>query len=144
MKNIYTEKGTYILNFERGEEVMSGLATFCKENGIDAGHIAGLGAASNLTIAYYNLETKTYEKKNVVEDVEVLSLNGNVGAKEDGELVVHIHGVFGRRDFSVFGGHVFELIISGAGEIHLVTLPGKINRAYDKETGLTLMCPQSA
>jgi uncharacterized protein len=141
MKIIYSEKDTHILNFAKGEEVMSGLAAFFKEKGIRAGHITGLGAASQITIAYYNIETKTYERKKFVENVEILSLHGNVGAKEDGEIVVHMHGVFGRKDFTVFGGHIFETVISGAGEIHISSLSGQINRAYDEETGLTLMRP---
>jgi predicted DNA-binding protein with PD1-like motif len=141
MKIIFSDKETHILNFERGEEVISGLAGFCKEKDIRAGHITGLGAASQLVLAYYNLETKAYEKKDLVENVEILSLIGNVGVRENDELVVHMHGTFGRRDLSVFGGHIFEMVISGAGEVHVTSLPGKISRAYDEGTGLTLMCP---
>lgn len=140
MKVIHSESGTYTLNFARGEEVMAGLASFLKEKNIQAAHLTGLGAASRVTLAYYNLTTKSYEKQTITEDVEILSLTGNVGVKEGGELVVHIHGTFGRKDLSVFGGHLFELEISGAGEIHLTTFSGTINRAYDEQTGLTLMC----
>ena len=139
---IHTEGGTYTLNARRGEELMAGITAFCKEKGIEAAHLTGLGAAKEITIAYYNLGTKSYEKHTVTEDVEILSLVGNVGVKEGGELVVHIHGTFGKRDLTVVGGHVFEIQIGGAGEIHLVTFSGAINRAYDEETGLTLMCPQ--
>lgn len=120
---------------------MAGLSEFAKENGIKAAHITGLGAASKLVIAYYNLETKEYEKKTFEEDVEILSLNGNIGVKEGGDAVVHVHGVFGKRDFSTFGGHIFEMTISGAGEIHINSFGGAICRAFDRETGLTLMCP---
>ena len=141
MKVIHSENGFYTLNFAKGDEVVSGLAEFLKKEKIQAGHISGLGAASKLVIAYYNMETKEYEKKTFDEDVEVLSLNGNIGVKEKDQLVVHIHGVFGKRDFSLFGGHVFEMVISGAGEIHIASFAGRINRAFDDETGLTLMCP---
>lgn len=120
---------------------MSGLIEFLQKENVHAGHVSGLGAASKLVIAYYNVETKKYERKDVVEDVEILSLTGNIGVKENDELVIHIHGTFGKRDFSVFGGHIFELVISGAGEIHVTSFSGKIERKYDEETGLTLMCP---
>lgn len=141
MQIIHSEGGTYTLNFARGDEVMAGLLDFLKEKNIKAAHLTGLGAASRVTLAYYNLATKSYEKQTVTEDVEILSLIGNAGVKEGGELVVHIHGTLGRKDLSVFGGHIFELQISGAGEIHLTTFSGSINRAYDEVTGLTLMCP---
>ena len=141
MDIIHSEGETYTLNFKRGEEVMAGLIAFVTENNIQAAHLTGLGAASKVTVAYYNLDTKEYEKQDIVEDVEILSLVGNVGIKEGGIPVVHIHGTFGRRELNVFGGHIFELLISGAGEIHLTAFSGAINRIFDEETGLTLMCP---
>ncbi len=141
MKVIHAHEGFYTLNFERGDEVMTGLAAFAQENGIRAAHLGGLGAAAHLVLAYYNLDTKEYERQVLDENVEILSLQGNIGVKESGETVVHLHGTFGRRDLSVFGGHVFELVISGAGEVHLASFPGTVNRAYDEATGLTLMCP---
>jgi predicted DNA-binding protein with PD1-like motif len=140
MKLAHKEGGYYTLNFERGESAMARLAEFLKEEGITAGHITGLGAASEVEIAYYNLDTKQYERKVVTENLEIVNLTGNVGVKEHDELVVHIHGTFGRNDFSVMGGHVFEIKVSGACEIHIVSFPGKIHRAYDGHTGLTLMC----
>ena len=139
MKIAHKQNGYYTLNFEKGEDVVTTLATFIKKEGIKAGHISGVGAASELELAYYNIETKEYERKIFEEDVEILHLNGNIAVKEDDELVIHIHGTFGRRDFSVFGGHVYKMVISGAGEIHLITFSGQITRTYDDETGLTLM-----
>ena len=119
---------------------MTQLKAFAQEKGITAAHISGLGAAASLDLAYYNLETKEYERTTIKEDVEICSLNGNIGVNAQGETIVHLHGVFGRQDLSTFGGHIFECIISGAGEIHLVAMPGTINRSFDENTGLTLLC----
>lgn len=140
MRIAHKQEGYITLNFEQGDKVLSGLQDYLAKENIDAAHIAGLGAASQVELAYYNLETKAYERKLFTEDLEILNLNGNVGIKEDGARVVHMHGTFGRRDFSVIGGHIFEMEISGAGEIHITVLEGCISRAYDAETGLTLMC----
>jgi predicted DNA-binding protein with PD1-like motif len=106
MKLAHKEGSYYTLNFERGEGAMSRLVEFLKKEGVTAGHITGLGAASEIEIAYYNLETKKYERKIIAENLEILNLTGNVGVKEHDELVVHIHGTFGKSDFSVIGGHV--------------------------------------
>jgi uncharacterized protein len=131
----------YTLNLAPGEELVSVLINFCQEKSIKAAHIVGLGAASCVELAYYHLPTKAYERKIIKEDLEILSLVGNVGLKRgSGELVLHVHGSFGRRDLSVLGGHIFNLTISGAGEVHLQSLPGVIEREYDEQTGLTLMC----
>ncbi|MCA9355310.1 DNA-binding protein [Candidatus Kaiserbacteria bacterium] len=140
MKIIHEDGNFKTLSFARGEEIMSGLKTYFTDNKIHAAHITGLGAADKVDLAYYNLDSKEYERHKIDEAVEIIGINGNAGIKEDGEVVVHIHGTFGRKDLSVFGGHVFSMRVSGAGEIHLRVFAGVINRAYDEETGLTLMC----
>lgn len=140
MTIIHEQDNFKTLSFGRGEEIMITLKQYLTDNKIQAAHITGLGAADSIEVAYYNLETKEYERHQIGEDLEILNLIGNVGIKEDGEIVIHIHGTFGRRDLSVLGGHLFSIKVSGAGEIHLRVFDGAINRAYDEETGLTLMC----
>jgi predicted DNA-binding protein with PD1-like motif len=140
MQIIHNEGNYSTFSFKKGEEIMSTLKIHLVEHGIKAAHITGLGAASALEIAYYNIETKEYERHQIQEDVEILSLNGNVGVAKDGTTIIHLHGTFGKQDLSVIGGHIFSMEVSGAGELHMRTFTGKINRAYDEETGLTLMC----
>lgn len=140
MKIIHEQGDFKTISFAKGEEVMSTIKAYLADNNIQAAHIAGLGAVSEIEIAYYNIETKEYERHTITENLEVLSLNGNVGVNTEGDTVIHLHGTFGKRDLSLLGGHIFALTISGAGEIHLKIFEGTINRAYDEETGLTLMC----
>lgn len=141
MLTIHTHNNTYTFNATPDEDIMSELKTFAETHDVQAAHISGLGAAKAVELAYYNLETKEYERTLLKEDLEICSLNGNIGVNENGEVVVHLHGVFGRQDLSTIGGHIFSCLISGAGELHVHVMPGTINRAYDKTTGLTLMCP---
>lgn len=143
MQVIHTENGIYTLSFAKGERVVDSLETFLRQEGIEAGHISGLGAVSEIEIGCYVPETKEYDRKTFAEDFEVLSINGNVGLKNNGEVMAHVHGTFAKRDFTVLGGHIFEMVISGAGELHLHTFSGQIIRAHDEETGLPLMCPLS-
>lgn len=140
MLHIHEHDGRHTLNIQPGEDIMAEVKKFAQEKKITAAHISGLGAAGSLDIAYYNLDTKEYERTTITQDVEIISLNGNIGVNAAGETIVHLHGLFGRRDLSTFGGHLFECIVSGAGEVHLIAMPGQINRAYDQGTGLTLMC----
>jgi len=139
MRIAYQKGNTYVLNVARGEEVVGALKTFFGERGIRAAHLTGLGASDFCEIAYYNLHDKKFERHEVTEETEILSLIGNVGVLGD-ETIIHIHGVFGRRDLSTFGGHIFTVHVSGACEIHLTVLDGEIKRAYDEETGLNLFC----
>ena len=133
------EKDTYVLNIERGEELFSSLRQFLDKEYIMAGYFTGLGAAGELDIAYYDLATKKFERHVIKEDVEILSLVGNIARLGD-ETIIHVHGTFGKRDLSVFGGHLFSLQVSGACEIHLTKLSKTMSRAYDGATGLNLLC----
>lgn len=128
-----------VLNFARGEELFSTILAWCGENSLVGGTLTGLGACDQLEIAYYNLETRTYERHQVNEDVEIVSLTGNLGTL-DGKPMLHLHGSFGRLDLSLFGGHLFSLRVSGACEIHLTPLKSSLVRQYDETTGLNLLC----
>ena len=140
MEVIHQEDNFYTFSFKKGEEIISTLKEYCETNNITAAHISGLGAVGSLDIAYYNLHTKEFERHILNEDLEILSLNGNVGIDEKKNIIIHVHGTFGRQDLSVLGGHIFSMRVSGAGELHVRTFAGAIERAYDEETGLTLMC----
>lgn len=138
MEIIRDEPATIILKWKKGEEVISSFLKFLEERNIRAGHFTGLGAAESLELGYYNLATREYERKVANYDVEILSLTGNV-AVMNGATIIHMHGVFGKRDFSAFGGHVFKLVVAGTCEIHLTPLSGFMKREYDEETGLNLL-----
>lgn len=128
-----------VISFERGEELFTVLPAFLDEHHIVAGFFSGLGAADRLELAYYNLTTKEYERQVIEEAVEICSLTGNIAWKGE-ELILHVHGVFGRRDLSTFGGHLFALRVSGVCELHFTTLPEKLQRALESETGLNTLC----
>lgn len=139
MQVIYSNEKQVVLNLARGEELFEVLLSWCKENNIAGATLTGLGAADQLELAYYNMQTKAYERHIIDEEVEILSLTGNLGTLE-AQKMLHIHGVFGKRDLTTFGGHVFKLRVSGACEIHLTTLPSNLKRSFDETTGLNLLC----
>ncbi|MEK9151503.1 MAG: PPC domain-containing DNA-binding protein [Patescibacteria group bacterium] len=132
-------KDRVVMNLARGEELITALSAWCEQNDIGGATLTGLGAADELEIAYYNLGTKTFERHTIKEEVEILSFVGNV-AMLDAKRIFHIHGTFGRKDLSTFGGHIFSLRVSGACEIHFTVFPQTFTRAYDEQTGLNLLC----
>lgn len=131
--------GNIVMNLARGEELVATLSAWCEKNAVTGATLTGLGAADVLEVAYYNLDTKTFERHSIDEEVEILSLVGNAAMLGD-KRILHIHGTFGRKDLSTFGGHIFSLRVSGACEIHLTVFPQAFTRAYDEETGLNLLC----
>ncbi|MDP9439790.1 MAG: DNA-binding protein, partial [Actinomycetota bacterium] len=78
-KQIYEENGqkTFVLVFGKGDEVVSGITDFAKENGLDAASLTGIGAFSDATLGYFDAERKEYEEIPVQEQVEVLSMVGD-------------------------------------------------------------------
>ncbi len=88
MNIAHQEKDGYVLNIERGEEFLSSLRAFLEKEKINAGYFTGLGAAGELELAYYNLSTKKFERHTIKEDVEILSLVGNVAMLKD-ETIIH-------------------------------------------------------
>ena len=139
MEHVAQSGEIHVLNLARGEELHATLLQFCVNRRIVGATFTGLGACDQVELAYYHLPTKTYERRMIDEELEILSLNGNLGTL-DGVKGFHIHGVFGRRDLSTLGGHIFSLRVSGACEIHLSALPMTLNRRHDSATGLNLMC----
>ncbi|MCR4328548.1 MAG: DUF296 domain-containing protein [Patescibacteria group bacterium] len=136
MKIVLHEGNNIILRIDRGEEVFERLISYIRESGITAGTFSGIGAASRIVISYYNLETNTYQKSEVI-DVEIVSLNGNIGILGD-EPALHAHGVFSGSDMVARGGHVHEITISGTCELRIDILSGELRRSRDENTGLNL------
>lgn len=128
----------YLFRFDRREEFMTSLQDFCTKKGIKAGFFSGLGACDQVSLSWYNLETKKYEIEEIDENLEIASLTGNISVV-DAKPFAHTHGVFGKRDLSTIAGHVNSMRISATCEVLLHVLPGSIERKYDEETGLKLM-----
>lgn len=140
-KQIHEEQGqkTFVLVFDTGDEVLAGLTQFAKDNALDAASITALGAFSDAMLGYFDMERKDYKKIPVEEQVEVLSLVGDIAPKEDGEPQVHAHVVLGTSDGATRGGHLLEAHVRPTLEVIVVESPEHLRRKTDEETGLPLV-----
>lgn len=129
---------TIALIFDKGDEVMSTLQRFAKDHNLSASRFSAIGALESAVLGYFNWERKDYDRIPVGEQVEVLSLNGDV-ALDGNEPKVHAHAVLGRRDGSCVGGHVLEAKVRPTLEVILVESPGYLNKTCDSESGLALI-----
>jgi predicted DNA-binding protein with PD1-like motif len=129
---------TFALIFETGDEVISSLTSFAKERSLTACHFTAIGAFSDLTLGYFAWEEKDYRRIPIEEQVEVLSLVGDIALK-DGEPTVHAHVVVGKSDASAHGGHLLEAHVRPTLELILVESPSHLRRKFDRETGLALI-----
>ncbi|MBO7177831.1 MAG: DNA-binding protein [Clostridia bacterium] len=128
---------TIVLRAQRGEEIISLLTMLISEENITCGRVSGIGATDKITIGLYNVNTQEYHKDTIEEEMEILSLSGNL-TRKDGAPYVHVHGSFATLD-RVYGGHVNEVWISATAEIIIDVIDLVVDRKTDKETGLNLI-----
>ena len=100
-------KRMFVLVFDSGDEAFAGLADFANEHHLTAVRITGIGALKDVTLGYFDWPSRKYQRIPVHEQVEVLSLIGDIAVK-DGKSAVHAHIVVGRSDGSMRGGHLIE------------------------------------
>lgn len=79
---------TYALIFEKDDEVIAGLTSFAKQQSLGASHFTAIGAFSDVTLGYFNRDKKDYDKIPVKEQVEALSVMGDI-ASNKGEPKIH-------------------------------------------------------
>lgn len=137
MKFITVDDG-YLLRLEPGEEVVEVLTSFAEDNKINSGFISGIGAAGKIRCGYFDPQVMQYFSKNFDGDLEILSLSGNISRLE-GKAFPHIHIMLCNEEQKVYGGHLFEAVISVTCEIHLNVLKRNLNRFKDPETGFTVL-----
>jgi predicted DNA-binding protein with PD1-like motif len=124
--------------FETGEDPMQGLTRFAEVENLSASSFTAIGAFSEATLGYFDWQKKDYERIRVAEQVEVLSLIGDI-AVEGSKKKVHAHVVLGRRDASACGGHLLAAKVRPTLEVILSESPSYLRRVPDPRSGLALI-----
>jgi len=129
---------TWALIFVTGDEVVSSLLAFATQQQLTAARFTAIGAFREATLGYLDWTSKQYEKIPVREQVEVLSLVGDVALEGD-KPKIHAHVVLGKRDGTAHGGHLLEAHVRPTLEVMLTESPATLRRMYDPESGLALI-----
>lgn len=132
---------TFAIVFERGDEVAEGLLQVAKDERLEGSQLTGIGALQDVVLGYWDWDTKDYKRIGVREQVEVLSLIGNVALGPDGTPKVHAHIVIGKADGSAHGGHLLEAHVRPTLEVIVTELPSHLQRRTNPETQLPLLVP---
>src|SRR4051812_6991816 len=138
MKSKHISAREIVLIFESGDKVSEQLLAFVNAENIPTCHFHAIGAFANVTIAYFNLKTKQYEKIEINEQLEVASLIGNVGWY-DGAPNVHAHVCLGKRDGTASAGHLIEGEVRPTLEMFMTISDEPLCRRQDEATGLPLI-----
>lgn len=134
----YLTGRTYIFRLPKGKDLLESLADFCHDNQVKCGVVNVVGSVSNATVGFYDQTKKKYDKKVINEEMELLSLSGNISI-QDNRPIVHAHVILSGKDYNAVGGHLFpgtKIYVCEAFIQELVGEP-KVRRT-DKVTKLSL------
>lgn len=134
---------TFVLAFDAGDDPVAELASFAEREGLGASRITAIGGFSSVVLGYFDRTRKAYERIVVGQQVEVLSLIGDV-AHDRGKPVAHMHIVVGLSDGTTRGGHLLEARVWPTMEVVLTEYPAHLEKVFDPEVGLALIGPRRA
>ena len=131
---------TFALVLAAGDEAMRSLQALAAEQRLSASHFTGIGALSRAVVAYFDWTSKKYQHIPIDEQVEVLSLAGDI-ALDKVRPKVHAHFVLGKADGTALGGHLIEGHVRPTLELVVTEAPAHLRRRFDPESGLALIDP---
>ena len=132
------EQRSYALVFDADDEVVSELLAWSRAHGVTAASFTGIGAFRSVTLGYFDVDRRDYLRIVLQEQLEVLSLAGNI-AIAGAEPKVHAHVVLGKRDGTAHGGHLLDARVRPTLELIVVESASGLQRRIDPVTGLPLL-----
>ncbi len=104
MKIIQYHEGTAMLELEPGERLIESINAYCAAQSVRNGSLQAIGAVSSVRLMHLRrAPTRERTHKTFNGGLELANV---IGVVKKG--VVHVHGTFGRPDFSSVSGHVME------------------------------------
>ncbi len=134
---------TFAVVLETGDEAVSCLTDFAIQHKIAAAQFTGIGAFRDVTLGFFDWETKQYRKIPVHEQVEIVSLLGDIAYGPDKKPSLHPHIVCSKTDGSTVGGHLLEGHVRPTLEVIVTEAERYLQRRKDPETGLALIDPDA-
>jgi hypothetical protein len=130
--------GIILMRLHPGDEVHACLREVARARRLPSAAINGVGAVNDIVLALFDPVSKRYLETHLEEDLEVVSLGGNLAWVGE-DPVAHLHGVVSRADCSTAAGHVVRATVSVTLEITLAVGTRRITRSPDARFGLNLL-----
>ncbi len=134
----YSDGIVTVLILEKGEPILENLKRAAVDLSIQGAFLTGIGAVQDVSVGFFDKESKTYKENRFEGPVELLALNGNI-AWEGENPVVHLHALMGYEDGSVVGGHLLEATVAVTLEIFVHKFGKRLDRARVEDLGLSLI-----
>ncbi len=129
---------TFALVLDKGDEVVGSIESFAQKNNLNASHMSGIGAFSYVVLGFFDWERKDYQRIHIDQQVEVLSLVGDIVLK-NGRPKLHPHVVVAKADGTAHGGHLLEGYVRPTLEVVIEESQANLHRETDEESGLALI-----
>ena len=128
----------FVLVLGDGDSVGDALLAFGDAEDV-TGHFTAIGGVREVTIAFWDPETKQYRNNPLREQMEVTSFAGSIAIDESGNRTLHAHIVLGARDGHAMAGHFVSAIVHPTFEVLFEGSRVALHRAKDEATGLSLL-----
>lgn len=137
-RKVNDRPSTFVVILEPGEEAMSSLVAFAREQTLSASQVTAIGAFERVVLGYFDRDRRDYQPIPIERQVEVLSLVGDIVGQAD-DLNLHAHVVVGQSDGSAYGGHLMEATVWPTLEVVITETPTHLRRRFDPKTGVALI-----
>ena len=128
----------FVVKLNKGEQLVDSLIKFARQEKVDSGSVAGIGAVTNVTLGYFDREQKKYLEKKFEEVYELVSLVGSI-ATINYQPILHLHIIISDRNYKVYAGHLFSAEVAVTAEIFVRAYPEPLLRKKDPQFGLNLL-----
>lgn len=129
---------SFVLKIDKGEEIVETIKSLAKRENISLASVSGIGAVNHAIVGLFDTRQKKYFTNIFNRDLEIVSLSGNITIK-DFEPYIHLHIGLADINGNMYGGHLNEAVISGAGEIIIIEINGAAGREFNEDIGLNLL-----
>ena len=118
---------------------MNALLEIAKKEKIEDASFVALGAFARAKLAYFDWQKKKYLDISVDEQVEVITLVGDIVPDEKGNASLHAHTVLGCSDGTTRGGHLLEGHVWPTLEVIIREAPAELRKTLHPDVGLALI-----
>jgi predicted DNA-binding protein with PD1-like motif len=127
----------FLVRAEHDSDLVQFVTELAEKKKITVATFTAIGALKRAKLEFYDQEKHEYQEMTLDSPQEIASCVGNISVK-DGRPFVHAHAVLADKNGNTKAGHLLEGVVFAA-EVHLRELKGaKLERKYDKVTGLSL------
>ena len=120
----------YVLRVEVGEELQEAIRQFAQTVKLKGAFYQGIGALTQVELAFFCTDTKEYERRFFSEEYEMICFMGNLSIS-NGSPAPHSHVTMSDRNFQTISGHLVRGVVSITAEIFITTVDLALTRKED-------------